>query len=498
MRSNLDTVLNLFESQNQQWISSKGVHDQLPSLKLQEVYASVSELARTGVLEKRRLATGSGFEYKITPEESRSGKQMEVRRMQRAKMLDSSQQENVDDAQSEANQNVDNQLPQESDSSAAVEEGRLNQANSDENGKTTDEVVNTEIQFAQTDSEAEQLSLLDDSKSDVSVTQVPAGVKGRSPRVVWTSEEKYAIAKEVVRLQKAQPHLSIMTAVRQAQQILPEKRQRLAQIQNRHHIPWIDDLIAQVRNEEPVDNPNRAVDTNEDRDATTTSAQPEEEQKAPTPVDVPASPSLFAEFASTSEIMDILMQRLGQTFKTMLLEVLSSDEMREILSGVRSPTAAEQSAAAVLTPARPGPATAHSQAFAPSAPTPLSALQSPSAEPYPAVTRQRMPEPSKATAKIDSPRLKRVLIMGLIPNQIQEVTNEFKGALDLRFWRTDQSANLLKSLSKQVDQTVIMTDFIAHSHEVLIKNASVPYVRQSGGISRLKDTLTHIYANDDV
>lgn len=499
MKSNLDAVTNVFEGQQEHWISSKAVHDMLPTLQRQDVYASVSELARSGVLEKRKLSTGAGYEYKILPEDKREAKHAEVRREQRAKLLApySAPRESTSTHEltlDSADRNVDPNTVAPTNTDVAEQ-----QASSD---------------GARQDGETNQLSLLDESAADVPVTVVPEGVRGRAPRVVWTPEEKYAIAKEVARLQKAQPHLSIMSAVRLAQEVLPEKRRRLVQIQTRHHIPWIDDLLAQARTE--VDS---EVDTESQKvqqQVTPQPADPAQSEPAETSTttnesrqagmltqlgDLAQQAVMLAqhpEFASTSQLLDILMQRIGQTFKSMLLDVLSSDEMKAILMDVRSPTSAEQSAAAVLTPVRPGSASAHAQTFSTGGPAPLSALQATEADVQPVVTRQRQPETAKAAAKQTAPRLKRVLVMGLIPNQIQEVANEFKGALDMRFWRTDQSANLLKSLSKQVDQTVIMTDFIAHSHEGLIKNSGVPYVRQPGGITKLKDTLTHIYANDDM
>lgn len=491
MKSNLDAVANLFQSRNDQWISSKAVHELMPALQRQDVYASVSELARSGVLEKRKLVNAAGFEYKIVPEGSRSAKHTEVRREQRAKML-SPKEGALTDEGTPGGGDVDAPTVAGPDQSIAAQEGSSAAASD----------IAVEANESEDADAAGQLSLLEDA-DDVAVTMVPEGVRGRAPRVVWTHEEKLSIAKEVLRLQKSQVHLSVMSAVRMAQDILPEKRRRLAQIQNRHHIPWIDEYLAQARAEEATQSAHVTNEPIEEdaKPAGLAAATPSESVSIGQQLgDFAQQAALLAqhpEFATTTQLLDILMQRIGQNFKAMLLDVLSSDEMREILLGVRSPTAAEQSAAAVLTPARPEVPSAHAQSFSPGMPTPLSSLQAQDVVSQPAVTRQRAPDTAKES-KLAAPRLKRVLIMGLIPSQIQEVANEFKGALDLRFWRTDQSANLLKALSKQVDQTVIMTDFIAHSHEGMIKNAEVPYVRQPGGITRLKDTLTHIYANDDL
>ena len=95
----------------------------------------------------------------------------------------------------------------------------------------------------------------------------------------------------------------------------------------------------------------------------------------------------------------------------------------------------------------------------------------------------------QAPARTERPQLRRVLVAGLLPAQAEEVSQEFKGRLDLRFWGSNESHDLLRSAVRQCDVAIGMTDFMSHPADACMKSLAARYVRHSGGIKRLKDVL---------
>lgn len=479
-QTNLETVVQVFKQDAGHWKSSQTLHQQIPDLSMQNIYAAVSDLAKNGTLEKRRLTVGTGFEYKLKRSAARA-----VRRVQRTKVL------GAEPAQSELS--LEPTITTDASLKAKADVLPV------EHDLGLDLAAGTEgVQQASKDviSDEQALQALVQEPSEVPVVQIPEGVKGRINRVVWNTEEKYVIAQDVMRMQKEQPHLSVVNAVRLAQKVLPENRRRLDRIQNKHHIPWIDEMLVTVRADAA-----RA----EVKEVTPTVSQPEQTEETVRPSTAEAS-SMAAVFdsvdksarmqradaeLSTGELLDLLIQRMGSAVKTLLLDLVAAKELKAGLAE-SSPTTTTHGASSATGAKPDAHAASHARGHTS---VPLSTLQTPGTQ-MASATRHRAHNPEPVRLTEDGPRLKRILVLGLIPNQIQEVTSEFKDALDLRFWRTDQSSNLLKSLCKQVDNTVVMTDFIGHAHETIIKNADVPFIRQTGGISKLKDTLTTIYAND--
>lgn len=91
------------------------------------------------------------------------------------------------------------------------------------------------------------------------------------------------------------------------------------------------------------------------------------------------------------------------------------------------------------------------------------------------------------------PRKKRVLIIGLLPQQAGLVSTEFGEALDLSFAGADDNVGKIKAQAAQAGEVLAMTKFISHSCEDLVK-AHPGYSRVAGGMSALRDKLLAIFS----
>ena len=96
----------------------------------------------------------------------------------------------------------------------------------------------------------------------------------------------------------------------------------------------------------------------------------------------------------------------------------------------------------------------------------------------------RSPSPDSSVRKRTS-----VLVVGLKGGQMEEVRRDFGKELDLRFFGADENKEKLRAMCEQVDFAIAMTGFISHAHEEIMTRRTRQYVRCSGGITRLKDTL---------
>jgi len=88
--------------------------------------------------------------------------------------------------------------------------------------------------------------------------------------------------------------------------------------------------------------------------------------------------------------------------------------------------------------------------------------------------------------------LKKILIIGLLPEQQQEIIKEFNECFTLTFFK-NKSFHLLESQASHSDLVIMMSKFISHSHKSMIDKCKVNYKMCNGGISDLKTILEHEY-----
>jgi multidrug efflux pump subunit AcrA (membrane-fusion protein) len=82
-----------------------------------------------------------------------------------------------------------------------------------------------------------------------------------------------------------------------------------------------------------------------------------------------------------------------------------------------------------------------------------------------------------------------ILIVGLRGGQKTEIQRDYGAHFDLRFVGSDESKDQLRSMTEKADTTIVMTDFISHSHEDIVKARSSSYIPRSGGMTQLRSTL---------
>lgn len=97
---------------------------------------------------------------------------------------------------------------------------------------------------------------------------------------------------------------------------------------------------------------------------------------------------------------------------------------------------------------------------------------------------------STSFSALDSgPRKPKVLVAGLLPAQANEISSEFDKLVELRFWHTDESKDKLRTLAKNCNLAVGVTNFLSHPADASLQSLAPTYVRHTGGITRLKDTI---------
>lgn len=86
----------------------------------------------------------------------------------------------------------------------------------------------------------------------------------------------------------------------------------------------------------------------------------------------------------------------------------------------------------------------------------------------------------------------RILVAGLLASQAGEVSKELADKVELKFWSTDESKEMLRILAKNCQVAVGVTNFISHSADSSLKSLAPKYVRYTGGVSKLKDKLREV------
>lgn len=90
---------------------------------------------------------------------------------------------------------------------------------------------------------------------------------------------------------------------------------------------------------------------------------------------------------------------------------------------------------------------------------------------------------------------KKVLICGLLAGQRALIRNEFGDAFDLRFVKS--SFTNLTEKAAHADQIIGLTNFMNHSQDATLSKAPTPYIRITGGMTALRQTLTNMAGEKD-
>lgn len=98
-----------------------------------------------------------------------------------------------------------------------------------------------------------------------------------------------------------------------------------------------------------------------------------------------------------------------------------------------------------------------------------------------------------AASEVSSTQTRRkVLVAGLLPAQANDVCSDLSALVEFRFWGSDESRHKLKTLARHCEVAVGVTNFLSHSADASLKALAPHYVRHTGGITRLKETLREV------
>lgn len=91
-----------------------------------------------------------------------------------------------------------------------------------------------------------------------------------------------------------------------------------------------------------------------------------------------------------------------------------------------------------------------------------------------------------------APVLKRVTIIGLLPQQSGMIQNEFHDVFNLAFFK-DGPSQQLRDVVRNADHVITFTSKIPHHFENIIKSAGKGVIRAYGGMTELRDRLMKLY-----
>jgi hypothetical protein len=279
----------------------------------------------------------------------------------------------------------------------------------------------------------------------------PAGKHRRKSLVFWKDGEKRTVAAKSRELLRQFPDMKPLEAVRKANAYaLPEARQRelhtISEVSVWIEPMWaqldIDDQIAEARQHEQDHAEETRIAEQRERD----------EREA-------------VERASAIEAA--VNERLAATTFEGLIRVFANKLAREIMSSVGESIKADLTAQIARVAASAG---------RPNIPPP---------------TQHRDPE---------HPRKPRVLVAGLINQQIEDIKHSHGDRCDFSFVKSQQEASgaPMRDKCRHVDIVFAMVDFIGHNIEHEAKRAGANMVRVNGSVSSLKRHLNEYLSGEAV
>lgn len=108
---------------------------------------------------------------------------------------------------------------------------------------------------------------------------------------------------------------------------------------------------------------------------------------------------------------------------------------------------------------------------------------------------EKLSAPALAPAPAPAPRVRkpRVTVVGLLPGQVEMISREYAGQLEMHFVGNEHSSvKRLEGLCRSSQHVLTMTGFISHSTEALIKASGGQLQRVSGGMTSLRGALHEI------
>jgi hypothetical protein len=271
--------------------------------------------------------------------------------------------------------------------------------------------------------------------------------EGKRTVIRYTADERRTIALESRRLMEAFTDMPRLEAIRKAIEYkLPENRHRT--VRTFEHVEWIADEWKAIEREERAEKEAReAREKAEQAERAAEQARAEQARIATEAARAEAQASKAVDPASLP--FDTLIGAIGAKVAGMLLHSIGEHLQESIMQRVSEALAH---------------VTVHVPAVLPEGVTRLHAAP-----------RHRKP---------------RVLIVGLLNQQEQDMMKAMGELLALDFVKTEHPNKALEDKARHADLVVLMTKFISHSHTEAVKKFNEHVVFRNGGVSELKRWLT--------
>jgi hypothetical protein len=254
--------------------------------------------------------------------------------------------------------------------------------------------------------------------------------------VRWTHEEQLQVARESKRLRVGFMNMSELESIRKAVEYkLPAGRQRKINTMTEVR-EWIVPLWEQIDAEERAVKAEQAIEQAREQASAAQAQQAEAEAKR-------------TEFDPLSLSFETLIKavgaKIGQQVVSAIGEQIQEAIMQRIAEAIRS--------------------------------APLPAMN--------------LPEGVTRLHAAPRDRKPRVLIVGLLNQQANEIENSLEAVLHLDFAKAETSDPAsLEAKARHADMTILMTKFISHKHQDAVKRVSDHVVYRNGSVSELKRWLT--------
>jgi hypothetical protein len=115
----------------------------------------------------------------------------------------------------------------------------------------------------------------------------------------------------------------------------------------------------------------------------------------------------------------------------------------------------------------------------------------------PSLARLILSERKQIKVSTTKSEIQKVLVIGLLPEQENEIIKEFDGVISLSFFKSG-NMDSLRAMSASVDRVILMRRFTSHSIQDVAKAvAGKRFMVCDGATSGLKALLEHLYLDEE-
>lgn len=264
-------------------------------------------------------------------------------------------------------------------------------------------------------------------------------VLGRSNAL--TSDQKKLFAKCCHEIRIAQPQLSWPKTFALVNQQMPDDARIGKSFMYPRQIKWLNKLLDELAANDSSKANNPVPDKIANPDEIIAEEPLPPVQEKPEPPTIVETPS-----AGMQSLETALIQAIVSTVKPIVLNIINSPQFANTLIA----------------------------AFREYAPAPMGSS-------HPIIAETLKP----SSAKMNKPR---VLIVGLLGQQAQEIQKEWSQVYDLRIYDSDVTSDKIRSILPHCDKAILMTKFASHRAQDAMRGCN-GFTYCNGGVSALKELL---------